>query len=570
MPFADVSDIIGKRNLVQEAQQWAQLGLEKRKVAMMEEKAQEQSKVKNYEFNQAEFGVENPYFSDQMRNLNDKSYQWVLANADLLKIDPTSPDASPEVKQAHRINANLQMSAKQISSISTNLSNKYKSNLNKMNNPQTKDLFNNSENVSLMQGVENLWKTFGADGSMFFDIDFNTGNLVIKERQKMQVQEANENGELLFINSDGKKVTQDDDAFDENSQPSMVEGEEFDEENVKTMNLDEWSNSVLKDVVPHDSSKAVSYEDIFRTIDGTATAENPKNQLNEREMKSLIQDKILGPGGIYSPDGSYILSSDGNAILRQWKQENPNSDLPSMDELKNFAFERAQAEYQTIARDTYKPPKTEEVDLGIYNDPQRFNQLYTETNEISENHIVSSPIVIGSRTSGIKTTSNLSNVFMPDNMDNLESFLQTEEGKATGKKEFDILVNSIGIKLSAIKTMQDGSKKQIYLNREQEEMSDKQLQDLGITRGDWVQVAIGVLTPSVAGKQDDKALGNLSRNNVLPKDAKSSSAIVVLPINKILGKVGGDDFPIVSTLDKVEKRRNSANTSSNIGVLDNL
>ena len=271
MPFADVSEIIGKRDLVQEAQQWAQLGLNKRKVDMLEEKSQEESKVNNYKFNQAEFGVNNPYFSDQMRNLNDKSYQWVLANADLLKIDPTSPDASPEVKQAHRINANLQMSAKQISSISTNLSNKYKSNLAKMNNPQTKDLFNNSENVALMQNVENLWKTFGADGSMFFDIDFNTGNLVIKERQKMQVQETNENGELLFVNSNGKKVTQDDDAFDENSQPSMIEGEEFDEENVKTMNLDEWSNSVLKDVVPHDKNKTISYKDIFLEIDEFVT-----------------------------------------------------------------------------------------------------------------------------------------------------------------------------------------------------------------------------------------------------------------------------------------------------------
>ena len=159
---------------------------------------------------------------------------------------------------------------------------------------------------------------------------------------------------------------------------------------------------------------------------------------------------------------------------------------------------------------------------------------------------------------------------MPDNMDNLESFLQTEEGKTTGKKEFDILVNSIGVKRSAIKTMEDDSEKQIYLTKEQEEMSDKQLKELGITPGDWVQVAIGVLTPSVAGEQDSKALGNLSKNNVLPKDAKSSSAIVVLPINKILGKVGADDFPIVSTLDKVQKLRNSANTSSNIGVLDNL
>ena len=60
MPFADVSEIIGKRDLVQEAQQWAQLGLNKRKVDMLEEKSQEESKVNNYKFNQAEFGVNNP------------------------------------------------------------------------------------------------------------------------------------------------------------------------------------------------------------------------------------------------------------------------------------------------------------------------------------------------------------------------------------------------------------------------------------------------------------------------------------------------------------------------------
>jgi len=59
MPFADVSEIIGKRDLVGEAQQWAQLGLQKKKLALMEEKAQENSKVNNYEFNQAEFGVDN-------------------------------------------------------------------------------------------------------------------------------------------------------------------------------------------------------------------------------------------------------------------------------------------------------------------------------------------------------------------------------------------------------------------------------------------------------------------------------------------------------------------------------
>ena len=567
MPFADVSDIIGKRNLVQEAQQWAQLGLEKKKVALMEEKAQEQSKVKNYEFNQAEFGVENPYFSDQMRNLNDKSYQWVLANADLLKIDPTSPDASPEVKRAHRINANLQMSAKQISSISTNLSNKYKTNLTKMNDPQTKDLFNNSENVALMQGVENLWKTFGADGSMFFDIDFNTGNLVIKERQKMQVQEANENGELLFINSNGKKVTQDDDAFDENSQPSMVEGDDYDNENVKTMNLDEWSNSVLRDVVPHDSNKAVSYKDIFRTIDGTATAENPKNQLNEREMKALLNDKILGPGGVYDPSGSYILSGDGNAILRQWKLQNPNEELPSMDELINFAYERAQAEYQTVARDTYKPPKVDEPDLGVFNNAKRYNETYNRFTPIQGDHSVISRIEVGNKTSVNTTTNLISDIFIPGRQESLEELLGTKEGKKIGGEQFDVKINSIGIKRIA----EDKDGKTFYLNSSQENLPAEKLEAEGITVGDYVQVAIGTLFPTVNGEVNENARSLLQDNGVFSEDGtKTGSTTVVIPLNKVTGRLGTDDYPLLNTLDKMLKERNSANTSSGGGAYDNI
>lgn len=568
MPFADVSEIIGKRDLVQEAQQWAQLGLEKRKVDMLEEKAQEESKVNNYKFNQAEFGVNNPYFSDQMRNLNDKSYQWVLANADLLKIDPTSPDASPEVKQAHRINANLQMSAKQISSISTNLSNKYKSNLTKMNNPQTKDLYNNSENVALMQGVENLWKTFGADGSMFFDIDFNTGNLVIKERQKMQVQETNENGELLFVNSNGKKVTQDDDAFDENSQPSMVEGEGFDEENVKTMNLDEWSNSVLKDVVPHDKNKTISYKDIFRTIDGTATAENPKNQLNEREMKVLINDKILGPGGLYDPDsGSMILSADGNAILRQWKLKNPNSDLPSMDELINFAFERAQAEYQTIAKDDYEKPDVDEPNLGQYSNTNLYNNLYESTEGIQGGHNITSPISVGTATSPIKTVASLSGkIFIPGKQNDLIKLLGTPEGEEISGKELDIKVNNIGIKRTAVK-----NGKEIYLTSEQEQLTNKQLEDLGIFPGEWVQVAIGTLTPTVGGEDDPIVSDLLSQNGILPEDGTGGTTTVVIPIGKVAGKLPQNDAEYVfNVLDKIQNQRNNATKSSGGGSYDNI
>ena len=381
MPFADVSEIIGKRDLVGEAQQWAQLGLQKKKLALMEEKAQENSKVNNYEFNQAEFGVDNPYFSDQMRQLNDKSYQWVLANAHLLKIDPTSPDATEEVKNAHRINANLQMSAKQITAVTTNLKNKHKTNRDKMNNTQTGHLYNTVGNHDIVSGIENLHKTFGADGGMFFDIDFRTGNLVISERQKVQVQETNENGELIFINSNGEKVTQDDDAYDENSKPSMIDGEEWDEENVKTSSINDWSNSVLQDVSPKDPDKLVSYKDTFRIVRSSESEENPSGVLNEVEMKDLIHQKIIGGSGtgVYDPTTSqYILTQDGYRILNDWRLSNPGQDDPSLKDLINFAYQRAEAEFDTSQAQRYKKTTTkEESPYGPNYTQDDFNQLYS-------------------------------------------------------------------------------------------------------------------------------------------------------------------------------------------------
>ena len=561
MPFADVSEIIGKRDLVGEAQQWAQLGLEKRKLAMLEEKAQEQSKVKNYQFNQAEFGVDNPYFSDQMRQLNDKSYQWVLANSHLLKIDPTSPDATEEVKNAHRINANLQMSAKQISAVSTNLKNKYKSNRDKMNNTQSGHLYNTVDNHDIMSGIENLYKTFGADGSMYFDIDFSTGNLVINQRQKMQIQERNENGELIFINSNGEKVTQDDDAYDENSQPSMVEGDQWDEENINSMSINDWSNSVLKDVTPNDPDKIVSYKDTFRIIKSSASEQNPSGVLNEREMKDLIKNKIVGSSGtgIYDPEGGqFLLTQDGTRILNDWRLQNPGQDEPSLKDLIQFAYERAEAEFHTSQAQRYKPPvqpKVKEVDLGIYKNVNLYNELYKNSESIQGNHNISSPIAIGTPTGGIKTTMSLSgDIYIPGHEDSLQEFINSKEGGNHSGKNLDVVVHNVGIKRTAVK---DG--KEFYLTSAQEKMSAEELKKLGITAGDWVQVAVGTLSATVNGELDENLYSLMQQYGIMGKDGtKSGSTTIIIPMGKVSGKLPKDDGYVFNVLDKIQKQRNSA------------
>lgn len=128
----------------------------------------------------AEFGVDSPYFGDSMRAMNDKSYNWVLANAHLLKIDPTSPDATEEVRNAHRINNNLQFSSQEITNIANRLDKDYNNLVKLMNDPETRDFYDTVENHKKLEQIRNMWQRFGDTEN--FDIDLSTGHLVIQKK----------------------------------------------------------------------------------------------------------------------------------------------------------------------------------------------------------------------------------------------------------------------------------------------------------------------------------------------------------------------------------------------------
>ena len=85
MPIANVSEIVGQRDLVKEAQGWADLRLKKKQLQAREEKEKLKSKPKPYNFNTENFGSENPHMFDLQQNLNQQMSDYALANAELLR-----------------------------------------------------------------------------------------------------------------------------------------------------------------------------------------------------------------------------------------------------------------------------------------------------------------------------------------------------------------------------------------------------------------------------------------------------------------------------------------------------
>lgn len=145
-------------------------------------------------------------------------------------------------------------------------------------------------------------------------------------------------------------------------------------------------------------------------------------------------------------------------------------------------------------------------------------------------------------------------IYIPGHEDSLQELLNSEEGGKHSGKNLDIVVNNIGIKRTAVK---DG--KEFYLTSAQEKMSAEELKKLGITPGDWVQVAVGTLSTTVNGEEDANLLQLMQQYGIMGKDGGTvGSTTVVIPIGKVAGKLPKDDHYVFNVLDKIQKQRNSA------------
>ena len=156
MPIANVSDIVGKRDLVQEAQGWADIMVKKKGLQMKTEQAKQARKPKPYDFDIAQFGTKNENMLAVQQNLNDQAYNFAMANSDLLRIDPYSEDCGPNCKQAHRTLHNMQSAAKIFNTYGDDLKGRYDRLAELMR--EDPDNYDNAENAQLLLDMANVWE----------------------------------------------------------------------------------------------------------------------------------------------------------------------------------------------------------------------------------------------------------------------------------------------------------------------------------------------------------------------------------------------------------------------------
>ena len=155
MPVANVSEIVGRRDLVAEAQGWAELRLKKRELEAKLNKEAEARKPKPYDFDIASFGTKNENMLALQEDLNDQAYNYAMANSDLLSIDPRSEDCGPDCQNAHRTLHNMQSAADIFNTYGDDLKTRYDELAAKMiEDPENYD---NDENHQRLQDMKNVW-----------------------------------------------------------------------------------------------------------------------------------------------------------------------------------------------------------------------------------------------------------------------------------------------------------------------------------------------------------------------------------------------------------------------------
>ena len=208
MPIANVSEIVGKRDLVQEAQGWADIMLEKKKLQMAQQKANEAKKPKPYNFELADFGTNNESMLAVQEDLNDQAYNYAMANSELLSIDPRTEDCGPECKNAHRTLHNMQSASKIFNTYGNDLKTRHDA-LSKLI-AEDPDNYDNAENRQKLIDMRMVWKQ-GMSGENYNFTFGEDGRLVVntKKRKKTQKIKTDANGPVLNDNGQPVKLYDD-------------------------------------------------------------------------------------------------------------------------------------------------------------------------------------------------------------------------------------------------------------------------------------------------------------------------------------------------------------------------
>lgn len=208
MPVANVSDIVGRRDLVAEAQGWADIMLKKKELQMAQEKANEARKPKPYNFELADFGTNNESMLAVQEDLNDQAYNYAMANSELLSIDPRTEDCGPECKNAHRVLHNMQSAAKIFNTYGDDLKTRHDALAQLI--AEDPNNYDNAENRQKLNDMRMVWKQ-GMSGENYNFTFGPDGRLVVntKKRKKTQKIKSDANGVVLDGNGQPIKLYDD-------------------------------------------------------------------------------------------------------------------------------------------------------------------------------------------------------------------------------------------------------------------------------------------------------------------------------------------------------------------------
>mgnify|MGYP003646953500 FL=1 len=352
MTVANVADIVGRRNLVEEAQGWAKIRHDKEKLAMLQkEKAAAAKKAatpKAHAFKFADWGSENQYMQEWMGDLQDKSTHLTMADAELLRIPYYDERCGAECQAAHQRLRNRHATAQQMKNLQKGFKTDYERLKKLMEDPSTSADYDNEENRAKLAKMEEEW----AKG-MKLDIDPKTGRLIVLHGEDVQVAKTNEAGQPLFLDENGNETPDPKSAAkDENGDP-MLAMTLAEEKKWSPTTIDDYYTTLGLDSLAI-NAKTWNPQPFQQFVDpnlydpdsggyGDYDAEtNSYNANPESNLYKQAELAIFGSHGLTS-DGYAIVNSKTRPIIQMLKDQNKDnpSYTPTKHDIVSFVLQSA-------------------------------------------------------------------------------------------------------------------------------------------------------------------------------------------------------------------------------------
>tara|TARA_R100001594_G_scaffold8348_3_gene21673 strand:+ start:13235 stop:14971 length:1737 start_codon:yes stop_codon:yes gene_type:complete len=358
MPVANVSDIIGRRDLAAEAQGWSKLILEKQKMRMQEEKQKEASKPKPYKFDWVDWSSQNPMGEQWMQDLGKQSTLMTQADAKYLSIPYYDTDrCGPECQQAWARYWNNKNTAKTMQNFQVQLQKDYAALLSKYNDDSGE--WRNAETKAQLERMKDWWKN-----GIQWSLDEN-GNLNVVVDEEQEVPMTTEDGSPIYLNANGEQTTNVDEAVKgDDGQPKqatetkIIQKETSLQEFYQGLDLSPVKNVSFS---PDDLSKELSDSRLsYLDNNGQIISEEDMDADQKADYdtaKASVESYIFGSTGYWNNEtGTGEVTAKGRGVVAAMRRTPPWSEGTPItkDDILNFALNQSSAHI-------WEPPDEDEA-----------------------------------------------------------------------------------------------------------------------------------------------------------------------------------------------------------------